>query len=454
VLPPSDQAKSKPNLRQGTFTPSQDHAKDTLNMSRLQPARGTSDLLPEAMAAHRRVIDTARDAASLYGFQEMATPIFEFAEVFSRPLGDSSDVVTKETYNFTDRGGETLTLRPENTAGVVRAMISNGLTQSLPLKFFYAGPMFRYERPQKGRMRQFHQIGIEYLGPRDGLADAEIIGCGARVLDGLGVLDRCTLHLNSLGDTESRQAYRAALLAFLEAHAGDLSEDSQKRMQTNPLRILDSKDKGDRVILADAPRLDAFLNESSKTHFATVTASLDKASIAWQFDPLLVRGLDYYCHTAFEFITDALGAQGTVLGGGRYDGLSEMLAGPPVAGVGWAAGVERLAMLAGAEAPVAPPVAVMAMDDDAGVAAYAVAEVLRNAGIAVDVPTGGAIGKRLKKADRAGVRMAVILGSDEIANGTAQIRNLAAGTQHEIAQADLPSHLASALATATDGPSA
>jgi histidyl-tRNA synthetase len=429
----------------------QDHAKDTLKMSRLQPARGTSDLLPEAMAAHRRVIDTARDASSLYGFQEMATPIFEFAEVFSRPLGDSSDVVTKETYNFTDRGGETLTLRPENTAGVVRAMISNGLTQSLPLKFFYAGPMFRYERPQKGRMRQFHQIGIEYLGPRDGLADAEIIGCGARVLDGLGVLGRCTLHLNSLGDTESRQAYRTALLAFLEAHAGDLSADSQTRLQTNPLRILDSKDKGDRAILAAAPRLDEYLNDSSKAHFAAVTASLDKAGIAWRFDPLLVRGLDYYCHTAFEFITDDLGAQGTVLGGGRYDGLSEMLGGPPVPGVGWAAGVERLAMLAGADAPAAPPVAVMPMDDDAGVAAYAIAETLRNAGIAVDVPTGGAIGKRLKKADRAGVRMAVILGSEEVAGGTAQLRDLKAGTQDEVAQADLPSHLAGALAKHGDG---
>ena len=420
-------------------------------MSRLQPARGTSDLLPEAMTAHRRVIDAARDASSLYGFQEMATPIFEFADVFSRPLGDSSDVVTKETYNFTDRGGETLTLRPENTAGVVRAMISNGLTQSLPLKFFYAGPMFRYERPQKGRMRQFHQIGIEYLGPRDGLADAEIIGCGARVLDGLGVLDRCTLHLNSLGDTESRQAYRTALLAFLDTHAGDLSEDSQIRLRTNPLRILDSKDKGDRVILAEAPRLDGYLNDISKAHFATVTASLDKAGIAWRLDPLLVRGLDYYCHTAFEFITDDLGAQGTVLGGGRYDGLSEMLGGPPVPGVGWAAGVERLAMLSGADAPVAPLVAVMPMDDDAGVAAYAVAEMLRNAGIAVDVPTGGAIGKRLKKADRAGVRIAVILGSDEIAGGTAQLRDLTAGTQDEIAQADLSSYLASTLANRTDG---
>lgn len=423
-------------------------------MSRLQTARGTSDLLPEAMAAHRRVIDTARDMSSLYGFQEMATPIFEFAEVFSRPLGDSSDVVTKETYNFTDRGGETLTLRPENTAGVVRAMISNGLTQSLPLKFFYAGPMFRYERPQKGRMRQFHQIGIEYLGPRDGLADAEIIGCGARVLDGLGVLDRCTLHLNSLGDSESRQAYRTALLAFLDTHAGDLSEDSQTRLQTNPLRILDSKDKGDRAILAKAPRLDEYLNDISKAHFVAVTESLDKAGIAWRFDPLLVRGLDYYCHTAFEFITDDLGAQGTVLGGGRYDGLSEMLGGPPVPGVGWAAGVERLAMLAGAEAPVAPPVAVMPMDDDAGVAAYAVAEMLRDAGIAVDVPTGGAIGKRLKKADRAGVRIAVILGSDEIAGGTAQLRDLTTGTQDEIAQADLSSHLAGTLANQTDGTSA
>jgi histidyl-tRNA synthetase len=243
-------------------------------------------------------------------------------------------------------------------------------------------------------------------------------------------------------------------LAFLDTHAGDLSEDSQTRLQTNPLRILDSKDKGDRAILAEAPRLDEYLNDISKAHFAAVTESLDKAGIAWRFDPLLVRGLDYYCHTAFEFITDDLGAQGTVLGGGRYDGLSEMLGGPPVPGVGWAAGVERLAMLAGAEAPVAPPVAVMPMDDDAGVAAYAVAEMLRDAGIAVDVPTGGAIGKRLKKADRAGVRIAVILGSDEIAGGTAQLRDLTTGTQDEIAQADLSSHLAGTLANHTDGTSA
>ena len=410
-------------------------------MSRLQPARGTSDLLPDAMAAHRQVVTTAREASARYGFQEMATPIFEFAEVFSRPLGDSSDVVTKETYNFTDRGGETFTLRPENTAGVVRAMISNGLTQSLPLKFFYAGPMFRYERPQKGRMRQFHQIGIEFLGPRDGLADAEIIACGARVLSDLGVLDKCKLHLNSLGDTDSRQAYRSALVAFLERHAGDLSEDSQARLKTNPLRILDSKNAGDRDILVDAPRLDAHLNAESAAHFKAVTTALDAAGINWEFDPLLVRGLDYYCHTAFEFITDALGAQGTVLGGGRYDGLSEMLGGPPVAGVGWAAGIERLAMLAG-NAPVdMPRVAVMSAEEDADSTAFALAEALRTAGIAVDLPTGGNIGKRMKKADRAGIRYAVILGGAELASGTVQLRDLGEGAQEEVAQADLVARL-------------
>ena len=410
-------------------------------MSRLQPARGTSDLLPDAMEAHRQVITTAREASARYGFQEMATPIFEFAEVFSRPLGDSSDVVTKETYNFTDRGGETFTLRPENTAGVVRAMISNGLTQSLPLKFFYAGPMFRYERPQKGRMRQFHQIGIEFLGPRDGLADAEIIACGARVLSDLGVLDKCKLHLNSLGDTDSRQAYRSTLVAFLERHAGDLSEDSQARLKTNPLRILDSKNAGDRDILVDAPRLDAHLNAESAAHFKAVTTALDAAGINWEFDPLLVRGLDYYCHTAFEFITDALGAQGTVLGGGRYDGLSEMLGGPPVAGVGWAAGIERLAMLAG-NAPVdMPRVAVMSAEEDADSTAFALAEALRTAGIAVDLPTGGNIGKRMKKADRAGIRYAVILGGAELASGTVQLRDLGEGAQEEVAQADLVARL-------------
>ena len=401
-------------------------------MSRLQPARGTADLLPDSMAKHRLVIDAARTASARYGFQEMATPIFEFSEVFSRPLGESSDIVTKENYSFADRGGEILTLRPENTAGVVRAMISGGLTQSLPLKYFYAGPMFRYERPQKGRMRQFHQVGIEYLGPDDSLADAEIIACGARFLASLGVLDDCELHLNSLGDGDSRAAYRAALIAYLETFADQLSDDSKTRLAVNPLRILDSKDAGDRAILQDAPRLQDYLNDVSKAHFADLTAALDSAGVAWVFDPLLVRGLDYYCHTAFEFVTTSLGAQGTVLGGGRYDGLAEMLGGPKVAGVGWAAGVERLAMLVETASVNNPKVAILTADDGARQAAFRLAEQLRDAGIDIDLPTSGGMGKKLKKADKAGIWTAVIMGSDELAKNTVQLRNLRDGSQQEL----------------------
>jgi histidyl-tRNA synthetase len=401
-------------------------------MSRLQPARGTADLLPDSMVKHRLVIDAARTASARYGFQEMATPIFEFSEVFSRPLGESSDIVTKENYSFTDRGGETLTLRPENTAGVVRAMISGGLTQSLPLKYFYNGPMFRYERPQKGRMRQFHQVGIEYLGPNDALADAEIIACGERFLASLGVLDDCDLLLNSLGDSDSRAAYRAALIAYLETFADQLSEDSKTRLLVNPLRILDSKDAGDRAILQDAPRLKDYLNDVSKAHFADLTAALDRAGVAWIFDPLLVRGLDYYCHTAFEFVTTSLGAQGTVLGGGRYDGLAEMLGGPKVSGVGWAAGVERLAMLVGTASANNPKVAILTADDSARHAAFRLAEQLRDVGIDIDLPTSGAMSKKLKKADKAGIRTAVIMGSDELAKNIVQLRNLSDGSQQEL----------------------
>ena len=418
-------------------------------MSRLQPVRGTADLFPAAMARHRHVIDAARNAAARYGFQEMATPIFEFSEVFSRPLGESSDIVTKENYSFTDRGGEMLTLRPENTAGVVRAMITGGLTQSLPLRFFYAGPMFRYERPQKGRMRQFHQVGIEYLGPADALADAEIIACGARFLDQLGVLDACVLHLNSLGDTASRQAYRAALIDYLTGFADKLSADSRTRLAVNPLRILDSKDAGDREILQNAPRLEHYLNDNSKAHFAALTGALDAADISWTYDPLLVRGLDYYCHTAFEFVTDALGAQGTVLGGGRYDGLAEMLGGPQVPGVGWAAGVERLAMLVDAVPPPSPKVAVIAADSESDMAAFHLAEQLRDAGIDIDLPTAGAVGKKLKKADKAGIRLALILGSDERARGTVQLRDLATGTQSTIPVDD---RLAAVIADSLQAP--
>ena len=414
-------------------------------MSRLQPVRGTADLLPDVMAQHRLVIDTARQATALYGFQEMATPIFEFSEVFSRPLGESSDIVTKENYSFADRGGEQLTLRPENTAGVVRAMISGGLTQSLPLKYFYAGPMFRYERPQKGRMRQFHQVGIEYLGPNDALADAEVISAGARFLAQLGVLPHCGLHLNSLGDAESRVAYRSALVEFLKMHESKLSDDSKRRLAVNPLRILDSKDAGDRDILRTAPKLQDYLNTVSKVHFQTLTKALDVAGVIWRFDPLLVRGLDYYCHTAFEFVTDALGTQGTVLGGGRYDGLAEMLGGPAVAGVGWAAGIERLAMLASDVIAVAPQVAILSTDPESDFAAFQLAEKLRDNGVDIEFPSAGAIGKNLKKAARSNIKLAIILGGDELAKKTVQLRDLTTGTQTEIAMANLADEVAAAL---------
>ena len=414
-------------------------------MSKLQPVRGTADLLPDVMAQHRLVIDTARNATARYGFQEMATPIFEFSEVFSRPLGESSDIVTKENYSFADRGGEQLTLRPENTAGVVRAMISGGLTQSLPLKYFYAGPMFRYERPQKGRMRQFHQVGIEYLGPHDALADAEVISAGARFLAQLDVLPHCVLHLNSLGDPESRAAYRAALVGFLQAHESALSDDSKRRLVLNPLRVLDSKDAGDRDILQAAPKLQDYLNSVSKDHFKTLTKALDAAGVKWLFDPLLVRGLDYYCHTAFEFVTSALGTQGTVLGGGRYDGLAEMLGGPAVAGVGWAAGIERLAMLAGDATIAVPQVVMLSTDPETDLAAFQLAEKLRDTGIDIEFPTAGAISKKLKKAGRSNIRLAIILGGDELAKNKVQLRDLMTGTQTEIMMADLADVLATAL---------
>ena len=296
-------------------------------------------------------------------------------------------------------------------------------------------------------MRQFHQVGIEYLGPSDALADAEIIACGARFLGALGVLDDCVLHLNSLGDTPSRQAYRTALVEYLTGFSGQLSADSQTRLAVNPLRILDSKDEGDRQILKDAPQLQDYLNDISKAHFASVTKALDAADIAFIHDPLLVRGLDYYCHTAFEFVTTSLGAQGTVLGGGRYDGLAEMLGGPAVPGVGWAAGVERLAMLAGDAPQNSPDVAVLAADDSVEIAAFQLAEELRNAGIDIDFPTSGALGKKLKKAVKTGIRLAVIIGSDEQANNTVQLRNLGDGTQREMPRDDaLPRVIADALA--------
>ena len=410
-------------------------------MAKLQSPRGTSDLLPQDMAGHRHVINTAKTISLSFGFEEMATPIFEFTEVFARPLGETSDVVSKETYSFTDRGGEALTLRPEGTAGVVRALISAGLTQTLPQKFFYAGPMFRYERPQKGRMRQFHQIGVELLGVPGAVGDAEVITMGHMILSRLGVADKCILNINTLGDTESRLAYRQALVEYLSAFRGQLSEDSQRRLDLNPLRILDSKDEGDIALLVDAPLLDHYLNADSKAHFDAVRRYLDAAEIPVIINPRLVRGLDYYGHTTFEFITDALGAQGTVMAGGRYDGLAAMLGGGDVSGVGWAAGIERLAMLADVPPQQAVNVMMIGMSDDHMARLFPLAVSLRQQGLRVETGYAPHLGKQMKRADRIEARHVVILGDDEAARGVAILRSMVDGAQTEVALVDLVAHL-------------
>jgi histidyl-tRNA synthetase len=402
-------------------------------MAQLQPARGTQDFLPDQSRRLRQVIETARGLAERYGFGEIHTPIFEFTEVFTRPIGEATDIVSKEMYNFTDRGGEGLSLRPENTAAVARAVISNGLTQSTPLKFFYAGPMFRYERPQKGRYRQFHQIGTELLGPAQPQADIEVIALGAQILDALGIGGACVLELNTLGDTDSRQAYRSALVEYFTAHIERLSEDSRDRLGRNPLRILDSKDEGDKALVAEAPPFGDFLNAPSRDFFDTVKRGLDALGIAYTLNPRLVRGLDYYSHTAFEFITTALGAQGTVLGGGRYDGLMTTMGGPDMPAVGWAAGIERLAMLIAEPAGPPRPIAVIPIGDAAEIPALVLTQNLRKAGFTVDLGYGGNVGKRMKRANKLEARFALVLGEDELARGAVTLRDLDSGTQEEVA---------------------
>lgn len=401
-------------------------------MQVLQPVRGTQDLLPEAARRHRLVRETARATAELYGFAEIATPIFEFTEVFVRPIGEHTDIVSKEMYTFTDRGGEEITLRPEATAGIVRAVLSNGLAQSAPLKFFYSGPMFRYERPQKGRFRQFHQIDVEVLGVPQPQADIEVIALGRRVLTELGIGERAVLELNTLGDPESRAAYRAALVSYLSAHRAALSEDSRERLARNPLRILDSKDGGDRRIIADAPPFADSLNDASTAFFREVRDGLDRIGIAHRLNQRLVRGLDYYTHTVFEFVTTDLGAQGTVLAGGRYDGLVELMGGPAMAGVGWAAGIERLAMLIAAPPAPPRPVVVIPIGGEAEPMALTIAETLRSNGCHVELSYSGNLSRRMRYANRINARAALLIGEDERARNVLKVRDLDSGDEAEV----------------------
>lgn len=413
----------------------------------IQPVRGTHDLIGEDLRRHRHVIETARRVAATYGFGEWQTPIFEHTEVFARSLGETTDVVSKEMYTFADRGGESLTLRPEGTASVCRALVSNGLTQSLPQRVFYAGPVFRYERPQKGRYRQFHQIGAELIGPAEPLADAEIIACGHDVLAALGLAGRVVVEINTLGDAESRSAWREALVAHFRAHADALSEESRARLERNPLRIVDSKDERDRALLDDAPPIAGFLNAGARWHWDEVRRHLATFGVPFVENPRIVRGLDYYSHTAFEFTTTELGAQGTVLAGGRYDGLVAELGGPAVPAIGWAAGIERLALLLGAIPETARPVAVIPLGDAAETAAIRVLQALRHAGIRAEAAYRGNAKRRFERANRIGAAAAIVLGENELARGVASVKDLATGTQAEVALGAVPAHVARLLAT-------
>ncbi len=411
-------------------------------MSGLQPVRGTRDILPDEQRRHRHIVEAAREVAERYGFAEIATPIFEFAEVFRRTLGETSDVVTKEMYTFTDRGGEEITLRPEYTAGIARAFISGGLMQQLPLKFFGHGPMFRYERPQKGRLRQFHQLDVEILGVPEALADIEVIAVGADILAALGVLEKTTLELNTLGDPASRDAYRRVLVAYFDGHRAKLSEESRLRLERNPLRILDSKDQSDRELIAGAPLMSDHLNQESADYFARVREGLDALGVAYHLEPTLVRGLDYYTHTAFEFVTGELGAQGAVIAGGRYDGLIEAMGGPSTAGTGWAGGIERLAMMIEGVAEAPRPIVVVPIGETAETRALPLCRELRQAGLVVELTFRGNLSRRLKAANKLNGRAAVLIGEDELAREVATVRDLDSGVQTEVDLAALAAHLA------------
>lgn len=407
----------------------------------LQPPRGTHDLIGESGRRHAHVVATARQVAHRYGFDEWATPIFEDTRVFSRTLGDTSDVVTKEMYSFADRGGDSMTLRPEGTAGICRALVTNGLTQSLPQKVFYAGPMFRYERPQKGRYRQFHQIGAELIGPAEPLADAEVIALGRDTLAALGIAGSVVLELNTLGDAVSRDAYRTALVEYFSDHRDQLSAESLDRLHRNPLRILDSKNEGDRAIVAGAPTIVPHLTPEATAFWDGLRTALARFGVAFVENPRIVRGLDYYSHTAFEFVTTELGAQGTVLAGGRYDGLVAQMGGPQTPAVGWAAGIERLSMLL-PQAPDPPSgIAVIPVGDAAEEVAISVLRTLRDAGLRAEIAYRGNLKRRMERANRAGARAAVILGEDEVARGMAQIKDLRSFSQSECPIPELAARL-------------
>ena len=401
-------------------------------MTPVQPVRGTQSLLGEDADRLAAVISAFDRVRRLYGFKRVEVPTIEQTAVFARTIGETTDVVSKEMYSFDDRGGESITLRPEFTAGICRAYLSEGWQQYAPLKLAAHGSAFRYERPQKGRFREFHQLDAEIIGAGEPQADVELLAFADQLLKELGI-EGTILKLNTLGDPETRSKWRDALYEHFRGHASTLSEDSQARLERNPLRILDSKAHQDWPVVDTAPTIDEFLTSEASDFFGKVTAGLDAASIAWERAPRLVRGLDYYRHTSFEFITDRLGAQGTVIGGGRYDGLIETLGGPHTPAVGWAAGIERLAMMIG-DVPAEKPMAVIIpLGERAEAAGQRLLADLRRSGIGADMAYRGNMKKRLSRANDAGAAYALIIGDVELDSGEAQVKNLTTGDQKGVA---------------------
>ncbi len=400
-------------------------------MTAPQPIRGMQSLLGEDADRMATVVAAFDRVRRLYGFKRVEVPVLEDTAVFARTMGETTDVVSKEMYSFEDRSGNSVTMRPEFTAGIARAYLSEGWQQHAPLKVATHGPAFRYERPQKGRFRQFHQLDAEVIGAAEAAADVELLAFGDQLLRELGI-EGVTLQLNTLGDSATREAWREALVDHFSAASDQLSEESRDRLERNPLRILDSKDPRDRPIADAAPAIDDFLTPEARDFFAKVSAGLEAAGVRWTRNPRLVRGLDYYRHTAFEFVTDRLGAQGAVIAGGRYDGLVEALGGPHTPAVGWAAGIERLAMLIDAPATEAPVVVVVPLGERAETASEGILAGLRREGVVSEMAYRGNMKKRLGRANASGAKYALIIGDDELDRGEAQLKELASGEQRAV----------------------
>ncbi len=398
-----------------------------------QPVRGTQSMLGEEADRFHAVIDAFHRVRRLFGFKRVEVPVIEPTAVFARSLGETTDVVSKEMYTFEDRGGDSITLRPEFTAGIARAYLTEGWQQFAPLKVATHGPAFRYERPQKGRFRQFHQLDTEIIGAGEPQADVEVLLFADQLLHELGLGDTAVLKLNTLGDPETRRAWRDALYEHFKAHAASLSEDSRDRLERNPVRILDSKAHADWPIVDNAPAIDGFLTGEAADFFAAVTAGLDAAGVRWERAPRLVRGLDYYRHTAFEFMTDTLGAQGTVLAGGRYDGLIEALGGPHTPAIGWAAGIERLAMMIAAPEPERPRAVLVPLGERGEAAALRLVTDLRRKGVPAELLVRGNMKKRMQRASASGAAYAIIVGDEEVDGEVAQLKELATGEQRAVA---------------------